>query len=152
MNISSNWQLRHEEQQKFIRVLTDNLAPLRAKVGITQGDLAYLVGVSRQTYSAIENNKKTMSWNTYLSLILFFDYNQATHNMIRNISAFPDELIERFNGGRVFSKNNLFLSDEKQAKEIASMIQKLDAQGIHALKSILTLEYNRCTGAPGESL
>ena len=34
-----------------------------------------------------------------------------------------------------------------QFYEICSMLSKLDVKGVHAVKSILTLEYNRCANA-----
>lgn len=94
--------LSKAEQKTFIFALSNNLAALRAKAGISQAELANLIGVSRQTYSAVECGKRAMSWSVFLTLILYFDYNQATHDMIRIIKAFPDELIKRFNNGRVF--------------------------------------------------
>ena len=86
MSEYAKWEITKTQQMQFIDALTNELAPLRAKVGISQGELATLIGVSRQTYSAIESGKRKMSWNTYLSLILFYDYindrfnNQNHHN------------------------------------------------------------------------
>lgn len=47
------------EQQYYIVALVKELAPLRDKVGISQGDFTGIIGVSRQTYLSIE---KDMSW------------------------------------------------------------------------------------------
>ena len=38
-----------------------------------------------------------------------------------------------------------------QFYEICSMLSKLDVKGVHAVKSILTLEYNRCANAEDSS-
>ena len=54
MNHDGSWNLTKSEQEMYINDLTENLASLRAKIGISQGDLANLIGVSRQTYSSIE--------------------------------------------------------------------------------------------------
>ena len=150
MKVSEKWTLNKNEQQRFIKALTDNLTLLRAKIGISQGELSKLVGISRQTYSAIENRRKEMSWTTYLSLILFFDYNQATHQLIRVISAFPDELVERFNNGKKSGIYNVLLSDSKQAAELAEMVNSLDKQGVQALKAILAVEYHRCVDSSSD--
>lgn len=147
MNISENRALTKEEQQRFVNALSANLAPLRAKVGISQAELANLIGVSRQTYSAVECGKRAMSWSVYLTLILFFDYNKATHRMLRSVSAFPDELVERFNDGKVFLSGLSVLSDEKQAEETIDMLQRLDEQGLHAMRTVLLMEYGRCTNS-----
>ena len=152
MSTSSKWSLSKEEQLKFIAALTEELAPLRAKLGISQGEIAYLVGISRQTYSLIECKKKTMSWSVYLALVLFFDYNAATHQMIRNISAFPNELVDRFNNGLPFSMFDDGFILGQQASEIAKMMQSLDGQGLHSLKTVLLVEYARCANLPGDAV
>lgn len=33
-----------------------------------------------------------MTWRTYLALIMMFDYNPKTHEIIRQINIFPPEL------------------------------------------------------------
>ena len=58
MGTLSKWSLSKEEQERFISVLTDELPPLRAKLGISQGEIAYLIGISRQSYSLIECKKR----------------------------------------------------------------------------------------------
>lgn len=138
------WQLTQAEQQKFLAALTDVLAPLRAKVGISQSELAGLVGLTRQTISMVESRRRPMSWSTYLSLILFFDYNQATHQMIRDVGAFPDELVERFNSGARSQGCNM-LRFERSAGEITQMLEALDSKGVKALDRMLLSEYGRCT-------
>ena len=52
------------------------------------------MGISRQTYCAVEMQKRKMSWNTYMALILFFDYNPNSRNAIRQLGAFPQQLDE----------------------------------------------------------
>ena len=81
----SRWILTEEEQNRYISALVDELAPLRAKAGISQGELCNLIGISRQTYSALEGRRRPMTWSNYLSLILFFDNNVDTREMLRNL-------------------------------------------------------------------
>ena len=81
----------------LVEVLTEELPVLRAKIGITQEELCAIVGISRQTYSSIETRKRKMSWNTYLSLILFFIHNEKTAPVIDAIGAFPENLKESLN-------------------------------------------------------
>lgn len=147
MNTASRWSLSKEEQSKFIAALTSELAPLRAKLGVSQSDLAYLIGMSRQTYSAIESGRKIMSWATYLALIMFFDYNHVTHQFLRNIEAFPDELVERFNDGMAFVASSDFIAGNGNSKATNEMLQALDEQGLQSLQTTLYVEYARCTGA-----
>lgn len=95
------WRLSKEEKEKLIDRLTVELPALRAAVKATQDEIANAIGVSRQTYNAIESNKRKMTWNTYLSLILFFDYNPYSHDRIRQLGAFPQLLDECWLAGKV---------------------------------------------------
>ncbi len=147
MGTSPRWSLSAEEQQAYINALTEALAPLRAKIGISQSELAYLAGVSRQTYSAIENGRKPMSWSSYLSLVMLFDSVQETHRMLRDMRAFPEDMVERFNKGlRLFSINDVYY-DAKAGRETADMLRALDESGIRTLQTTLLVEYARCTNA-----
>lgn len=80
------------DKDTLIDILTEELPALRAKIGISQETLSELVGISRPTYSSIESKKKKMSWNVFLSLMMFFTQNEKTLPVIENIGAFPDEL------------------------------------------------------------
>ncbi len=86
--------------------MTEVLALLRVRAGISQSALASWVGLSRQTISMIENGKRPMSWQTYLSLLLFFDYNQATHQMLRDMSIFPEKLVAHFSGNQTVAQTD----------------------------------------------
>ena len=108
MDNESKCLLTDEEKGNFISTLSPNLTVLRTKAGISQEELANLIGVSRQTYSAIERKNRIMAWSTYLSLILFYDHNQNTHEMIRQLSIFPEKLIIRFNGGTDYVNPDIY--------------------------------------------
>ena len=56
MEFASKWLLTDAEKDRFIATLTPNLPILRAQADISQEELANLIGISRQTYSAIERN------------------------------------------------------------------------------------------------
>ena len=79
-------------RQEYITKLTDNLAMLRAKAGVSQATIADIIGIARQTYSNLETGKKPMTWNMFLSLILFFKENDETANVIRLLGIYTDEL------------------------------------------------------------
>ena len=76
------------EKEELILALTEILPILRAAIGISQGELADYIGVSRQTYSALEIGKRQMSWNTFLSLFLFFISNSETNNLLKTKKGF----------------------------------------------------------------
>lgn len=98
MNTSNSYpEINEVDREKLMQVLTEELPVLRAKIGISQGDISNIIGVSRQTYSAIETKKRKMSWNTFLSLVLFFEHNEKTKDMLVGTGAFPSSLEQMLN-------------------------------------------------------
>ena len=75
------------EKEELIQTLTGALPVLRAAIGISQGEIAEYIGVSRQTYCAFEIGKRQMSWNTFLSLFLFIS-NAETNNLLKTKKGF----------------------------------------------------------------
>ena len=144
----ASWELSNSCKKKCIKALSKELTSLRGKAGISQGDLSKMIGISRQTYSSIETENREMSWNTFLALILFYDYNVDTHDMIRNIGAFPDELLKVFNHGDAMAY--------PMSKGIAgipeNITSKLDDAAFQAIRTAVMLEYSRCTQLSGEAV
>lgn len=70
----------YEESRKneYIQTLTEELPVLRARIHISQADLARGIGISRQTYSLIETGKQQMTWVTFMATIAFFSGNSKT--------------------------------------------------------------------------
>lgn len=95
--MSNEYIFPEDKKAALIDILTEELPSLRAKIAVTQKDLCEIVGISRQTYSAIETKKRKMSWNVFLSLIMFFTHNDKTAPIIESIGAFPDELRDTLN-------------------------------------------------------
>lgn len=95
------WLFTKEEKNQLINILSKELPALRGAANATQDEIASIIGVSRQTYNSIELQKRKMSWNTYMSLILFFDYNPNTHYTIRQLNVFPYRLDECWLSGKM---------------------------------------------------
>lgn len=100
-NYMDYWKFSVEEKNDLIDRLTKELPALRGAAKASQDEIANAIGVSRQTYNAVEIQKRKMTWNTYMSLILFFDYNPNTHNTIRQLDAFPQRLDECWLSGKI---------------------------------------------------
>lgn len=149
MDLKSKWILTDEEKDNFIYALTPNLAVLRTKAEISQDELANLVGISRQTYSAIERKVRRMSWSTYLSLVFFYDHNQKTHKMIRQLAIFPQELIIGINDGVDYSDFELSSLFGQNSQEIMEI---LDEQAKGAIRAMVMMEYTRCKTSSKENV
>lgn len=143
------YYLSEEEKYALMEKLTPELPLLRTKAEISQEEIANIIGTSRQTYGAIERRARKMSWNTYLSLVWFYDYNRKTHKMIRNMDAFPHELIKKFNDGdepQDFELGLLFRADKK------NILESLDEQALSTIRTILMVEYSRCNNLSGDAI
>lgn len=80
------------DKKNAMEKLAIELPTLRAKLKASQAELAELIGVSRQTYSMIENRKKEMGWSIYMALILVFSSNPRTSSLLDFCDVFPKEL------------------------------------------------------------
>lgn len=96
--IREKWLIPDQYKEVSIDLLQSNLPSLRAKIGISQEEIASIIGVTRQTYYAIESGKRDMLWGTFMSLLFFFNSIDSTAEMMRELRVFPIELVMRFNG------------------------------------------------------
>lgn len=58
MGYSTTTNMEDIEQDISIDLLVEELPTLRAKIGLSQSEVGEIIGVLRQTYSAIETKKK----------------------------------------------------------------------------------------------
>lgn len=79
-------------REKVLTNMADNLAMLRTKLGLTQVQLANLIGVSRHTIMQVENKKAKLSRNTFLSLLLVFIKNPESDRLLNILEIYTDEL------------------------------------------------------------
>lgn len=62
----------YNERKKLLNEMVSILPMARKVVGISQTELGQKIGVSRQTISSIERGTVQLSWQIFLSLMLFF--------------------------------------------------------------------------------
>lgn len=109
--IRTKWLITEEYKALSIALLQENLPSLRARVGISQEELANVIGVSRQTYYSIEAGKREMLWCTYLALVFFFNSIDRTAEMIRDLRVYPIDLVKRFNDELTPEQMDCMLAD-----------------------------------------
>ena len=81
-----------DDKRQLILKLSYDLPVLRARLGVSQAELAETIGISRQTYNSIENGKKEMPWTIFLALIAVFQNNEETRKMLSGIEGIEGEL------------------------------------------------------------
>ena len=59
-----------EQKIYLMKSLTDDLPVLRARLGLSQEELADRIGISRQTYGGIETKKREMNWTIFMALLV----------------------------------------------------------------------------------
>lgn len=71
-----------EFRKDLIRKLANDLPVLRARLGVSQADIAEKIGVSRQTYNSIETQKREMNWTIFVALVAIFQNNEKTKQLL----------------------------------------------------------------------
>lgn len=79
-------------KKQLVENMVESLPMLRKTLKMSQSDLADFLGNSRHTVTNIENKKRPMMWNTFLSLILLFENNEETLKMLEEKSIYTGEL------------------------------------------------------------
>lgn len=81
-----------ENKEVLVERMVDNLPVLRRKLRLSQESLAEIIGTSRYTILQIETKKRKMTWNTFMSLLLLFEKNEATAVLLRALGIYTDAL------------------------------------------------------------
>lgn len=138
------FDISEAEKDALVGKLIEELPVLRTKMGISQDELANMVGITRQTYSQLETKKRKMSWSIFLSLILIFDYCEQTHKFIHSMGLFPKKLTKKSGGYQGIS--SFIQMDNDDIKN------HLDEHAIHAIETVIMVEYARCNNMSGEAV
>ena len=70
-------EFNNSKKIELINTMIIELPVLRARIGASQADISERIGVSRQTYNAIENGKKKMSSATSSSISISYSAAQT---------------------------------------------------------------------------
>ena len=105
--------LSNEDKENLIKKLVDNLPTLRAKMNISQSELADTIGMGRQTLIAIENKKGKMRWDTFLALVLIFSKDQHASNLISLLGLHLRDIEIRIQDDIIVRKGGINLNLDK---------------------------------------
>lgn len=77
---------------ELINILVENLPVFRAKLGATQATFAQRVGLTKTTLNHIENHKKELTWNNFITIILLLIQNDDTKPLVEVMGLYPEDL------------------------------------------------------------
>lgn len=92
--------LNENTKRLYVGNMLSTLPMLRARMGLTQSELAGRLGYTRQTLTAMESGRRAMPWTTYLALCFIFDGCEQTRPLLELYDICP-ELVRgylRFDG------------------------------------------------------
>lgn len=78
-------------RERLIAQLTEQLPAIRARLDISQDELASRVGISRQTVSLIETHKQSMTWVTFMAMLALFENNKESLSQLSLTGFFNNE-------------------------------------------------------------
>ena len=102
-----------KSREKLIEKLWHNLPLVRAKLKISQADLADLVGIGRQTVISIENGKSKMRWDTFLAMILVLSQYDDSFELLQLWELSMDKIIEHLQEEILFRRDCDSIMNEK---------------------------------------
>lgn len=83
-------EFNNSKRMELINTMVTELPVLRARIGASQADISEKIGISRQTYNAIENGKKKLNWTVFLALFSVFSSDERTLKMLDSMEVFQE--------------------------------------------------------------
>lgn len=84
--------INESKRLELINTLVENLPVFRAKLGATQDTFAQRVGLTKTTLNHIENHKKELTCNNFITTILLLIQNEDTKPLVEVMGLYPEDL------------------------------------------------------------
>ena len=140
-------KMNQRERDRQVAQLVKELPVLRTRLGVSQEEMGEMLGITRQTYSAIETGRRAMSWSLYLSLIFLFEHDERTCEAVKRMGLYPEVKFAGSDSAREGSPLSSFIRMEDD-----DIRNYLDDQAIHAIEAVIMVEYARCNHISGDAV
>lgn len=105
------------DRSKYVKLMSINLPVLRAKLSLSQTELADLIGVTRQTISSAESGARDLSWTNFVSLMFIFTQSEMTFPLLETLGIYTQELAESFRVINLRKLGNLALNAQEKGED-----------------------------------
>jgi len=104
------------------------LPMLRARLGITQNDLANKIGATRQTIISIETKKRPLAWSMFLAMMFIFFFDSRTRPFLKTAGITNETLSNLlFNNLSTLTEAESILDkDEPMLSQAKRMMENID--------------------------
>lgn len=116
-----------DEREKLVIALQKNLTSIRTIAGWTAEELGYLIGVTKQTISNLENGKTQMSLTQYIAIRTILDY-----KIKENKETNKDDTLEKVVSLILDQCEDISEEEFKKRIEIATSVSALTTAGVGA--------------------
>lgn len=89
MNLST------DKREQLCQTMAGCLPMLRARLGLSQEDLAQRLDITRQTISAFESSQRKLPWSMFLAFLMLFTGHPATKKLLEAMEIYT-EALEKF--------------------------------------------------------
>ncbi len=84
-----SWELKRDQ---LTEKMVAELPGIRARLALSESELADRIGMDALKYRDIERGKRRMQWSDYMLLLFLFWSNGASRVLVEKKGLFPEEL------------------------------------------------------------
>ena len=81
-----------ETKKVYCERLSKNIPVLRAKLGVSQAELAQRVGIARSSLALYEVGKKDLPWSVFVAMLMLFLSNEETKAVFNSLNIYDKKL------------------------------------------------------------
>ena len=81
-----------DAKKAYCERLSKNIPVIRAKLGVSQTELAQRVGIARSSLALYEVGKKELPWSAFVAMLMLFLSNEETKAVFNSLEIYDEKL------------------------------------------------------------